>query len=196
MDDDNSSTLSTSHSDSMEAEEVVLSPEDVELGNNIPLVDIKSIFANYSTILAPRFPPSPSPQSPEWSLNQPNTEQEPLAAVPEARSNLSGRTRGLGIGTVTLNWAYISDLLPLLTPWWVQANMIAGMFLISYLASGWGYYSDVFEAKSYPILGTSLYSKNGSLYNGSQVVHHENWTLNEQAYEDYGPMFDDSTSSV
>ncbi|KAG0051011.1 hypothetical protein BGZ83_004228, partial [Gryganskiella cystojenkinii] len=103
-------------------------------------------------------------------------------------SQLTG-SQGLGIGTVTLDWSLISNLMPLLTPWWVQANMMAGMFLIVYLMTTWGYYTDVFGTMSYPLASyIAMYGENGTRYNIGRVMYYQNFTLNEQAYEQYGPV--------
>ncbi|KAG0050154.1 hypothetical protein BGZ83_005074 [Gryganskiella cystojenkinii] len=101
-------------------------------------------------------------------------------------SQLTGG-QGLGIGTITLDWTMIqSSFPPLLTPWWVQANVFAGMILFQYLTAASGYFTDVLGAKSYPITSTSLFSADETRYIFSRVMNRENWTLNEQAYKEYG----------
>ena len=102
-------------------------------------------------------------------------------------SQLTGSS-GLGIGTISFSWAYLSsNVMPLITPWAVQANMLAGMVLFAWMVYPFLYYSDAWGAKSYPIISFSLLDTQGDNYNLYKVMD-DQWNFNETAYEEYGPV--------
>ncbi|GJJ70077.1 hypothetical protein EMPS_02426 [Entomortierella parvispora] len=102
-------------------------------------------------------------------------------------SQLTGST-GLGIGTFTFNWGYISNqAMPLITPWSVQANLLAGLVLFSWMIYPGLYYSDAWGAKSYPIRSYGLFDTEGGSYNIFKVID-DQLNFNQAAYEAYGPV--------
>ncbi|GJJ70074.1 hypothetical protein EMPS_02423 [Entomortierella parvispora] len=85
-------------------------------------------------------------------------------------SQLTG-SNGLGIGTISLDWAAVSQYVsPLVSPWFAQVNIIIGFVLVVYAMSPWAYYTNLWDAKTYPILTADLYTENGDLYNKSEVL--------------------------
>ncbi|KAF9991735.1 hypothetical protein BGZ80_008939, partial [Entomortierella chlamydospora] len=99
-----------------------------------------------------------------------------------------GGAYGLGVGAITLDWNVITAWLgsPLITPWWAQVNIGIGFFLIVWVLIPIAYYTDLWEAKKFPILSSSLFRENGEKYHATAVL--TNNALNETLYEAYGPL--------
>ncbi|KAF9323516.1 hypothetical protein BG006_001385, partial [Podila minutissima] len=100
-------------------------------------------------------------------------------------SQLTG-SRGLGIGTLSLDWSYISFAQPLTTPLFAQFNILLGLVLFAYIAVPFAYYTNLWGAKMYPIADSRLFTTNGSAFQVHQVQI--NGTLDEAAYEQLGPV--------
>ncbi|KAG0290937.1 hypothetical protein BGZ98_003237, partial [Dissophora globulifera] len=69
-------------------------------------------------------------------------------------SQLTG-SNGLGIGTLTLDWSAVTSYMaPLVTPWFAQLNIMIGLILVVYVTVPIVYYTDLWGAKTYPILSS------------------------------------------
>ncbi|KAF9519299.1 hypothetical protein BS47DRAFT_1324590 [Hydnum rufescens UP504] len=87
---------------------------------------------------------------------------------------------GLGLGSISLDWQYIGSTylaLPLLQ----QGNSWIG-FIICYVAMAGIYYGNVWNAKNYPMLSTSIFTLNGTRYNQT-FVFGPSFRLNETALQ-------------
>ncbi|KAG0289313.1 hypothetical protein BGZ98_003873, partial [Dissophora globulifera] len=101
-------------------------------------------------------------------------------------SQLTG-SNGLGIGTIALDWAALSSYVsPLITPWFAQVNILVGFILVVYIMVPISYYTNLWGAKTYPILDARLFKENGSVYDKSQIL--TNNILDEEKYLAYGPV--------
>ncbi|KAH9318578.1 hypothetical protein KI387_020347, partial [Taxus chinensis] len=96
---------------------------------------------------------------------------------------------GLGIGSFGLDWNTISAFLgtPLATPWFAIANVMAGFFIIVYILTPLLYWNNVYDAKKFPIIDSSLFTNEGTKYNTSKILS-GGFTFDEKAYADYGPI--------
>ncbi|KAL0080370.1 OPT family small oligopeptide transporter [Phycomyces blakesleeanus] len=63
---------------------------------------------------------------------------------------------GLGIGSLSFDWSYLSSYAPLVLPLYVQFNIYGGI-LILWLLAPLVYYCDVWHAKSFPFLSNGLF---------------------------------------
>ncbi|KAG0008489.1 hypothetical protein BGZ80_003385 [Entomortierella chlamydospora] len=99
-----------------------------------------------------------------------------------------GGPSGLGFGVITLDWNVITAWLgsPLVVPWWAQVNIGIGFFLIAWILVPITYYTDVWEAKKFPIVTPGLFRDNGDSYDATAVL--TSGVLNETLYEAYGPL--------
>ncbi|KAK3829189.1 MAG: OPT family small oligopeptide transporter [Benniella sp.] len=105
-------------------------------------------------------------------------------------SQLTG-SNGLGIGTISLDWAAASYYVqPLVTPWFAQVNILVGFILVAWVMVPWAYYTDLWKSKNYPILSASLFLEDGALYNKSEILIDN--VLNDDKYRNYGPVRMDS----
>ncbi|KAL0578071.1 hypothetical protein V5O48_003933 [Marasmius crinis-equi] len=90
---------------------------------------------------------------------------------------------GLGLLSISLDWQYIGSTY-MSFPLVQQANSWIG-YLICYVAVIAIYYSNAWDSKNYPMLSTSLFSHNGTVYKQSAVFG-DNWALNQTALDDIG----------
>ncbi|GJJ78726.1 hypothetical protein EMPS_11085 [Entomortierella parvispora] len=99
-----------------------------------------------------------------------------------------GGDKGLGIGAISLDWNNICAYLvsPLVVPWWAQVNIGIGVFLIAFVMSPIAYYTNLWDAKKFPINNSKLYTTSGQIYNTSAVM--TNFVLDEDKYAAYGPL--------
>ncbi|KAH9042868.1 oligopeptide transporter [Lactarius hengduanensis] len=91
---------------------------------------------------------------------------------------------GLGLFSLSFDWQYIgsgSMSLPLVQ----QANSWIGIF-VCYIAIAVIYYSNTWNSKSFPMLSTSLFSSNGSIYHQRAVFTGSNFRLNQTALDEIG----------
>ncbi|KAF9969596.1 hypothetical protein BGZ73_007993 [Actinomortierella ambigua] len=79
---------------------------------------------------------------------------------------------GLGIGALTLDWntviAYLGS--PLIVPWWAQVNIAVGFFLIAWVMVPIAYYTNLWDAKQFPILTSKLFKDDGTRYSPLAVM--------------------------
>ncbi|KAF9361469.1 hypothetical protein BGX34_007112 [Mortierella sp. NVP85] len=95
---------------------------------------------------------------------------------------------GLGIGTISLDWAAISGYVqPLISPWFAQVNMLIGFVIVVYIVVPWAYYTNLWDSKNYPIVSSSLYLPDGTGFDEMLVLNDKN-LLDNDLYQAYGPL--------
>lgn len=105
-------------------------------------------------------------------------------------SQLTG-SNGLGIGTISFDWATsTSALSPLVTPWWAQVNILVGVVIVAWIIAPIAYYSNLWNSKNFPILTAGLFREDGTPYDKAMVL--TNNVLDPVKYEEYGPLRMDS----
>eukprot|EP00271_Cylindrocystis_brebissonii_P018673 TRINITY_DN5404_c0_g1_i1.p1 TRINITY_DN5404_c0_g1~~TRINITY_DN5404_c0_g1_i1.p1 ORF type:complete len:785 (+),score=97.94 TRINITY_DN5404_c0_g1_i1:548-2902(+) len=97
---------------------------------------------------------------------------------------------GLGVGAVGFDWSTIESYLgsPLATPWFAIVNIYVGFLLVMYVLIPLGYWTNLYNAKSFPIFDSGLYLADGTPYTVSDVVDGTGIALNITAYEENGPI--------
>ncbi|KAI0737996.1 oligopeptide transporter [Daedaleopsis nitida] len=90
---------------------------------------------------------------------------------------------GLGFGGISLDWQYIGSQF-MSYPLIQQANSWIG-YAICYIAIMGIYYTNAWNSKNFPMLSSSLFAQNGTLYN-QQFVYGDTFQLNETALEIIG----------
>ncbi|THH14179.1 hypothetical protein EW146_g6118 [Bondarzewia mesenterica] len=96
----------------------------------------------------------------------------------------AGGNEGLGFLSLSFDWQYIGATymsLPLLQ----QANSWIG-YAFCYVSIIAIFYSNTWQSKSFPMLSSSIFSSNGSIYKQSAVFTPPNFQLNETALEEVG----------
>ncbi|KAF8948334.1 hypothetical protein BGZ47_005459 [Haplosporangium gracile] len=105
-------------------------------------------------------------------------------------SQLTG-SNGLGIGTLSFDWATsTSALSPLVTPWWTQVNILVGFVIVAWIIVPIAYYFNLWNSKNFPILTAGLFKEGGMPYDKAMVM--TNNVLDLVKYEEYGPLRMDS----
>ncbi|KAG8381107.1 hypothetical protein BUALT_Bualt06G0088000 [Buddleja alternifolia] len=101
----------------------------------------------------------------------------------------SGAT-GLGVGAVAFDWSTISAFLgsPLASPWFATANLAVGYVLVLYVIVPVAYWSNLYNAKNFPIFSKKLFKLNGSEYNTDAIIN-SNFSLDKAAYNRNGRLY-------
>ncbi|PPQ87336.1 hypothetical protein CVT25_002085 [Psilocybe cyanescens] len=113
------------------------------------------------------------------------TQKAPSKSV-DFITNLFGGTdgnEGMGLLSFSFDWQYITSIymsLPLIQ----QANSWIGIFLCYIIIMGI-YYSNLWNSLAFPMLSTSIFSSNGSIYHQSAVFG-TNFELNQTALQEIG----------
>ena len=106
----------------------------------------------------------------------------PAGTISKTVAQLGSGYQGAGLLTLTLDWNYIGIVGPLYTPLWSQVNYIVSAIFFAWVITPIIYHADLWNAKTFPMFGTSSYGVDGGKWNVTQVLH-PNLTLNEAAYE-------------
>ncbi|ORZ06653.1 OPT family small oligopeptide transporter [Absidia repens] len=106
-----------------------------------------------------------------------------------ALGQLTGGANGLGMLAISFDWETIVSFLqsPLIVPWWAIANISVGFVIIAWILTPAMYYSNVWDAKTFPILTQQLFTTDGQPWNNTRVLTPDKY-LDEAAYAEYGPM--------
>jgi len=94
---------------------------------------------------------------------------------------------GLGIRSFGLDWASVASFLgsPLSTPWFTIANVLAGFDIMVYIITPIIYWQNFYNAKSFPMISSSVFLRSGHKYNTSLLLT-DQFTFNEATYNQYG----------
>ncbi|KAH7677425.1 Oligopeptide transporter OPT protein [Dioscorea alata] len=98
---------------------------------------------------------------------------------------------GLGLGSFALDWNTISGFLgsPMAFPLFTIMNSMAGFILILYIIVPIAYWSNLFEAKRFPIFSYDVFAYNGQKYNVSRVLNPVSNQLDVEAYNNYSKLY-------
>ncbi|OAQ84743.1 small oligopeptide transporter, OPT family [Purpureocillium lilacinum] len=112
-------------------------------------------------------------------------------------NQLFGGTTGLSLIPITFDWTQISGYIgsPLIPPWYAIANTMVGVVVFFVLGSSVLHYSGVWYAQFLPMSDTSTYDNTGRPYDTSRILTHD-FTLDEEAYQNYSPLFISTTFAV
>ncbi|KAJ0979056.1 hypothetical protein J5N97_014530 [Dioscorea zingiberensis] len=98
---------------------------------------------------------------------------------------------GLGLGSFALDWNTISGYLgsPMAFPLFTIINTTAGIVLILYIIVPIAYWSNLFEARRFPIFSIDVFDYDGKVYNVSRVLNPETNQLDLEAYNNYSKLY-------
>lgn len=104
-------------------------------------------------------------------------------------NQLGSGLEGLGIGSFGIDWSTISSYLgsPLASPWFATANVAAGFIIILYVMTPITYWSNVYNAKTFPLYSNSLFTSNGSEYDITSIINSK-FHLDRANYAQIGPV--------
>ncbi|KIJ45258.1 hypothetical protein M422DRAFT_207611 [Sphaerobolus stellatus SS14] len=109
---------------------------------------------------------------------------------------LFGTNTGLGMGLLTFDWSMISWFgSPLMTPWWAEANVLAGLVIFYWIICPILYFKNALYAKFMPISSPTGYDNTGNVYDFSRVIGSDG-RFDEEAYLEYSPLYLPTTFAV
>lgn len=98
-------------------------------------------------------------------------------------------TTGLGYMPTTFDWSQIAyNTSPLTIPYWAQANVFAGWFLIYAVAAPILYYANTWYTAYLPLTSSDAYDNTGGIYDSSRILNSEG-VFDEDKYKAYSPLF-------
>ncbi|KAJ7959383.1 Oligopeptide transporter like [Quillaja saponaria] len=102
---------------------------------------------------------------------------------------LGSGMNGLGIGSFGIDWSTISSYLgsPLASPWFATANVAVGFFFVMYVMTPITYWTNTYNAKTFPIFSNQLFMANGSEYDILSILD-SNFHLDHGSYSKNGPV--------
>ncbi|ODA80063.1 hypothetical protein RJ55_03021 [Drechmeria coniospora] len=112
-------------------------------------------------------------------------------------NQLFGGTTGLSLLPITFDWTQVAGWFgsPLIPPWYAIANTLIGVVLFFVLGSSVLHYSGAWYAPYLPMSDAGTYDNTGQPYNTSRILTPE-FTLDEEAYQKYSPLFISTTFAV
>ncbi|KAF8552645.1 small oligopeptide transporter, partial [Imleria badia] len=111
-------------------------------------------------------------------------------------NQLFGYVSGLGMSSITFDWAQIAFLgTPLATPWWAEANIAAGFVFVVWFLTPILYYTNTWYSQYLPMWSRTSYDNTGNEYNVSRIINADK-SLNLTAYEEYSPLFLSTTFAM
>lgn len=111
-------------------------------------------------------------------------------------NQLFGYRSGLGMGFVTFDWAQITCVLsPLASPWWVEANVMAGFFVFFWILAPILHFTNTWYGLYMPMHSPNTFDNTGLTYNVTRILTPKN-EFNLTAYQEYSPLFLSTTYAL
>ncbi|KAF8631657.1 hypothetical protein AX17_005059 [Amanita inopinata Kibby_2008] len=111
-------------------------------------------------------------------------------------NQMFGYVHGMGMSLITFDWAQIAYIgSPLATPWWAEANVLAGFLFFFWILTPALYYTNAWESQHMPISSRGSYDNTGHKYNVTRIINPDT-TFNEEAYKNYSPLFLSTTFAI
>lgn len=116
-------------------------------------------------------------------------------------NQILGTQSGLGLLPFTFDWTVITYAMsPLASPWWTQANALAGFVIFFVIVCPAMYYTNTWNAKYMPMFDSSSYDRFGQPYEVSKVIPKSNGlsppVLDVNQYNNYSMIYLPSALTV
>ncbi|GJN01864.1 hypothetical protein PR202_ga19165 [Eleusine coracana subsp. coracana] len=113
-------------------------------------------------------------------------------AFPESitMQQIGSGMNGLGIGAFTLDWSVVVSFLssPLVSPFFAIANVWVGFVLLIYIVLPLAYWKyNLYNADTFPLFSTDLFTGAGQMYNISAIVN-DRFQIDKAAYDQQGKI--------
>ncbi|EMR68455.1 putative opt family small oligopeptide transporter protein [Eutypa lata UCREL1] len=108
-----------------------------------------------------------------------------------------GGTTGLSLLPMTFDWTQVAGYVgsPLIPPWTAIGNTLIGVVGFFIVLASFFHYTGTWYSAYLPMSDSSTYDNTGSSYNVSRVLSQE-FTLDEEAYKSYSPLFISTTFAL
>jgi OPT family small oligopeptide transporter len=104
-------------------------------------------------------------------------------------NQMFGYISGLGMSTITFDWAQIAfNISPLATPWWAEANVAFAFVFFYWLIAPILYYRNTWNSAYLPVLNDGSFDRHGNAYNVTAITNVDG-TFNQEAYTAYSPLY-------
>ncbi|KXX73898.1 Sexual differentiation process protein isp4 [Madurella mycetomatis] len=112
-------------------------------------------------------------------------------------NQLFGYSTGLSLLPITFDWTQITGFVgsPLIPPWHAIANTMIGVVLFFIFLSSVLHYSGAWYSRYLPMSDSNTYDNTGKHYDVSRVLSGD-YTLDEEAYKNYSPLFLSTTFAL
>ncbi|KAF9560594.1 oligopeptide transporter [Agrocybe pediades] len=111
-------------------------------------------------------------------------------------NEMFGYSHGMGMSLITFDWAQIAYIgSPLATPWWAEANVVAGFVFFFWILTPVLHFTNVWESRYMPISSRGSFDNTGKAYDVSQIINADA-TFNQAAYEKYSPLYISTTFAI
>ncbi|CAE6436660.1 Sexual differentiation process protein isp4 OS=Schizosaccharomyces pombe (strain 972 / ATCC 24843) GN=isp4 PE=2 SV=2 [Rhizoctonia solani AG-1 IB] len=111
-------------------------------------------------------------------------------------NQMFGVFHGMGMSLFTFDWSQIAYIgSPLATPWWAEANVMAGFFFFFWFLTPILYYTNTWYAQYMTISGRTSYDNQKKAYDVNRILNPDA-TLNMEAYKAYSPLFLSTTFAL
>jgi OPT family small oligopeptide transporter len=103
-------------------------------------------------------------------------------------NQIGSGSRGLGVLSFSLDWNTIVGFMgsPLITPFWAAVNNYIGFICVCWILIPVGYYSNIWDAQTFPVLSSKTFKTDGTRYDPLDVM--KNGSLDEELYKKYGQL--------
>ncbi|KAK8954536.1 Oligopeptide transporter 5 [Platanthera zijinensis] len=97
---------------------------------------------------------------------------------------------GMGVGSFGLDWSTVAGFLgsPLATPATAIFNIVMSYILIVYVLLPLGYWTNLYNAKRFPLISANVFDSSGHPYNISRIINNKSFTLNVYEEENYSML--------
>ncbi|PFH49542.1 hypothetical protein AMATHDRAFT_48643 [Amanita thiersii Skay4041] len=111
-------------------------------------------------------------------------------------NQMFGYVHGMGMSLFTFDWAQIAYIgSPLATPWWAEANILAGFLFFFWFLTPILYFTNAWDSQYMPISSRGSYDNTGETYNVTRITNADA-TFNQAAYKEYSPLFISTTFAI
>ncbi|OJT15535.1 Sexual differentiation process protein isp4 [Trametes pubescens] len=109
---------------------------------------------------------------------------------------LFGYRSGMGFSLLSFDWNQIAFIgSPLSTPWWAEANVIAGFLIFYWFLAPVIYFTNTWHSQYMPISALGPFDNTGKPYNLTRILNPDS-TFNHEAYKAYSPLFLSATFAI
>ncbi|KLP01799.1 Uncharacterized protein LW94_2779 [Fusarium fujikuroi] len=113
-------------------------------------------------------------------------------------NQLFGGQTGVSILPITFDWTQIAGYVgsPLIPPWHAIANTVIGVVLFFVIGSSFLHYGGAWYAEYLPMSDSGTYDNTGRKYNITRILKMDDFTLDEEEYKNYSPLFISTTFAM
>ncbi|KAJ9672445.1 hypothetical protein PVL29_025883 [Vitis rotundifolia] len=98
---------------------------------------------------------------------------------------------GMGLGSFGLDWTTVASFLgsPLATPAFAIINVLIGFFLIVYVMLPIAYWTNLYDAKKFPIISSHVFDSTGQPYNLTRILDSRTFQIDQAGYNGYSKIY-------